>query len=92
MAVKKTVSKFVDLTIGAKGKDVTAAQKMLAKTGSTIKATGVFTIGMRSAVYAFQRKNGLPKTGIIDKKTWDMLVAKTNVVKRIATRKGAKKE
>lgn len=63
----------VSLKIGDKGAKVTEAQKLLQKTGSTIKVTGIFTIGMASAVKCFQRKNKLKYTGIIDLKTWEKL-------------------
>lgn len=66
---------FKAIKLGAKGKQVTDAQKLLQKSGSTIKLTGEFGIGMFSAVKAFQKKNGLKVTGAIDKKTWDKLVA-----------------
>lgn len=83
MAVKKTI----ELELGQQGPHILEAQKMLAKLGSTVKPTGMFTIGMLSAVKAFQKKNGLAVTGIINQKTWDLLVAKTNVVKRTAAKK-----
>ena len=70
-------AKVICLEFGDKNKDVEKAQQMLQKVGSTIKVTGEFTIGMTSAVKAFQKKNGLKVTGIIDKKTWDALVAKS---------------
>ena len=54
---------------GATGEDVKTMQKALQKTGSTIKVTGEFTIGMVSAVKSFQKKNGLKVTGEIDAKT-----------------------
>ena len=55
--------------------EVLSAQKLLQKNGSTIKLSGVFTIGMMSAVKAFQKKNGLKVTGEIDAKTWEKLSA-----------------
>lgn len=83
MAVKKTI----ELELGQQGPHILEAQIMLAKLGSTVKPTGMFTIGMLSAVKAFQKKNDLAVTGIINQKTWNLLVAKTNVVKRTATKK-----
>ena len=65
--------KFVDLGIGDKGPKVKEAVKMLQKAGSTIKDTCVFHIGMVSAVRAFQRRNKLAVTGIIDQTTWNKL-------------------
>lgn len=64
------------LKIGDKGPVVEYAAKCLAKKGSSIKPTKMFHIGMQAAVFSFQRKNGLPQTGKIDKKTWMKLTAK----------------
>ena len=69
------VRKFTALEYGDTGAVVKEAQLMLAKTGSTIKPNGVFTIGMVSAVKAFQRKNGLNVTGVINAETWKKLEA-----------------
>lgn len=68
-------TKFKPIKIGNKGPVITEIQKLLVKSGSTIKPTKVFHIGMQAAVFAFQRKNSLPQTGIVDKKTWDKLQA-----------------
>lgn len=57
------------IKMGAMGADIQDIQKLLQKTGSSIKVTGVFGIGMYSAVKAFQRKNGLKETGEIDTAT-----------------------
>lgn len=64
------------IKLNAEGPAVEYMSMCLAKNGSTIKPTKKFHIGMRSAVMAFQRKNGLPQTGVIDKKTWTKLTAK----------------
>ena len=64
---------FKKLKINDKGPQVKEAQELLKKAGSTIKATGFFSIGMYSAVKAFQKKNGLKQTGIIDSFTWKRL-------------------
>ena len=50
-------------------------QNILVKTGSKIKPNGEYTIGMMSAVRAFQKKNGLKVTGILDAKTMAKLDA-----------------
>lgn len=81
-----TVSRTIALEYGDRGDQVKAAQEMLAKTGSTIKVNGIFTIGMNSAVKAFQRKNGLAVTGIINYTTWTKLkavAAKKKSTKRV---------
>lgn len=79
------ILKFKPIKLNDKGAAVKEAAKLLAKAGSSIKPTEEFNVGMRSAVCAFQKKNGLPVTGIIDKKTWDKLQAYK------APRKGLKK-
>ena len=71
-------TKFKPIKIGDKGPVITEIRKLLVKSGSTIKPTKVFHIGMQSAVSAFQRKNNLSQTGIVDKKTWDKLQALKN--------------
>lgn len=67
--------KFIPIILDCKGEKVKMICKKLAAAGSTIKPTSVFHIGMWSAVKAFQKKNGLPATGVVDKKTWDKLMA-----------------
>ena len=59
---------------GMEGKMVADAQKALQKAGSTIQINGKYTIGMVSAVKAFQRKNKLKVTGEIDAKTMAKLM------------------
>ncbi len=73
---------FKPITYGEETKRVADAQKYLQKTGSTIKMTGKFTIGMASAVRAFQRKNKLAVTGVIDAKTWAALEAVAKPVRK----------
>lgn len=77
------------MKIGDKGANVTKVQKLLQKTGSTIKVTGVFNIGMVSAVRAFQKKNGLKVTGVLDSKTFAKLeaVASKKIVKMVPKKK-----
>jgi len=68
------MKKFL-IGIGYAGKEVNEIQKQLVLAGSTIKPVKTYTIGMFSAVKAFQKKNGLPATGIVDKPTWNKLMA-----------------
>lgn len=79
MAVKTTKKYPV---YGETGADVVKYQKLLAKSGSTIKPTGRFTIGMMSALKAFQKRTGLKVTGIIDAKTAAALEALKAVRKK----------
>lgn len=67
--------KKFSIGIGYAGKEVIDIQKQLVLAGSTIKPVKVYTIGMFSAVKAFQKKNELPVTGIVDKPTWNKLMA-----------------
>lgn len=71
MGVRNTLSQ--PLKYGDEGKKVEEAQKLLQKAGSSIQINGKFTIGMASAVKAFQKKNKLKVTGIIDIQTWEKL-------------------
>lgn len=61
------------LKIGDEGPAVQYIVLWLAQKGSTVKPTMKFHVGVRSAVVAFQKKNGLKPTGVIDKKTWTKL-------------------
>jgi murein DD-endopeptidase MepM/ murein hydrolase activator NlpD len=57
-----------DLQIGSRGKNVRLVQRKL-----KIKQDGDFGPLTEKAVVAFQKKNALPTTGKIDRKTWDLL-------------------
>ena len=59
------VKLFQPFGIGAKGKGVTNVQTALG-----IDADGDFEPGTLKAVQAFQKKEGLPVTGIVDEETW----------------------
>jgi len=82
--------KFVKMAYGETGARITKAQKLLAKAGSSIKPNGVFSVGMVSAVKAFQRKHKLPVTGIIDAKTMNKLAEYDVPAKKSTIRKPAK--
>ena len=73
MATKKKVT-YPELKRGAEGELVIQLQDLLSKAGSKIKVSGVFGIGTYSAVKAFQKKNNLEVTGVVNKKTWDKLL------------------
>ena len=82
--------KFIKMVYGEKSARITKAQKLLAKAGSAIKPSGVFSIGMVSAVKAFQKKHGLPVTGEVDAKTMNKLAEYDVPAKKTATKKPAK--
>lgn len=63
------------IKLGAEGIDVKKIQQLLAKAGSTIKPNGVFGIGMLSAVKAFQKRNNIKVTGVVDAATFKKLEA-----------------
>lgn len=81
------------LKYGDSGKNVADAQELLRLAGSKIKVNGEFTIGMVTAVKAFQKKNKLKITGTIDQKTWEKLLEYKKPVKKAPAKKtgGAKK-
>lgn len=84
------IAKFIKMAYGEAGPRITKAQKMLAKAGSKIKPNGIFSIGMVSAVKAFQKKHKLPVTGVIDAKTMNKLAEYDKPAKKLTTKKPAK--
>lgn len=82
------VAKFIKMAYGEAGGRVTKAQKLLVKAGSKITVNGIYSIGMVSAVKAFQKRNKLPVTGEIDAKTMNELV-KYDKPQKTTTRKPA---
>lgn len=86
MTIRKPV--FVAMKYGEKSDRILKAQKVLAKAGSTIQPNGVYSIGMVTAVKAFQKMEGLKITGVIDAKTFEKLLKYDKPVRR-ATRKPA---
>ena len=80
--MKKTVIKSKydkPIKLGDEGQIVKDACVLLALHGSSVKPVTKFTIGVRSAVIAFQKKNKLAPSGKIDKKTWDKLIKHPSV-------------
>lgn len=65
-----------ELKLLDKGPKVRKASELLAKHGSSLKPTDLFTLAMRSAVLAFQKKHGLEQTAKVDKATWKALKKK----------------
>lgn len=64
---------YPELRIGSEGDLVTMMQDLLSKFGSSLKVDGKFTNGTKSALKAFQKKNGIEATGICGSKTWAAL-------------------
>lgn len=69
-----TTTSYPTLRYGSKGDLVFQMQRMLNQLGSNLTADGIFGNGTRSAVVAFQRKNGLEADGICGSKTWKKLL------------------
>lgn len=79
---------FKKLKLNDEGLQVKEAQELLKKAGSAIKPTGKYTIGMYAAVKAFQKKNDLKPTGVIDSVTWKKLLTfKKKPVKMVPKKK-----
>lgn len=92
MAIRK-INAVAFIGRGAEGKDVEEMQKLLQLSGSNIQVNGKYTIGMVSAVKAFQKKNNLPETGAIDAKTKKALESlKKKPVKRTPAKKPVDKK
>lgn len=64
-------------------KIIRKAQIYLRNAGSKITVNGKFTIGMTTAVSAFQRKHDLTVTGELDALTWRALKRENSLWKRI---------
>lgn len=86
MAITKKTTKVVYPVYGDEGKEVLKYQKLLQKTGSTIQASGKFTVGMTTAIKTFQKKNSLKVTGKLDAATVKALEA-FKTVRTVAKKK-----
>jgi len=77
--------KSPDLYKGSRGPEVQKYQTALVKLGlstGTKGADGIFGPTTEWSVGLFQEKNGLPKTGRIDKKTGDLILSKVNTINK----------
>lgn len=73
---------FKILQKGMSGQEVTSLQKKLVELKYIkLNTYGYFGSMTVDAVKAFQKSNNLPSTGIVDKKTWDLLFKTNNEVK-----------
>ena len=62
------------LTLGDRGPEVVALQERLNKAdGAGLSTDGVFGIGTRAAVIAFQARRGLQPDGVVGPKTKEAL-------------------
>lgn len=64
-----------DIRRGMKGKPVTFVQEWLTLNGTGTAIDGGFGPATAAAVTAFQKKAGLPLTGVVDRATFDALTA-----------------
>lgn len=62
------------LRINDTGKEVLKLQELLEKQGYKVPLSGVFDEETRAVVVAFQKRNNLDADGIIDYKTWEVLL------------------
>lgn len=69
------------------GKAVTKMQERLTAHGFATEADGWFRAGDDRAVKAFQTASGLTSDGVVGKKTWDALLAKSRLEMRSETLK-----
>ena len=70
----------ISLKEGDKGKEVAEIQLKLKEKGYTVKKVdGIFTADTSKAVKAFQEKSKLKPTGIVDAKTYGLLLGKNMV-------------
>lgn len=84
ITVEPTIKPMPTFTVLKDGMETSAVrelQTLLTKKGYyTGPITGYFGSMTENAVEYFQGKNKLPQTGIVDKKTWDTLVALDDVI------------
>jgi zinc D-Ala-D-Ala carboxypeptidase len=65
---------IVEISNGAQGEAVTAAQELLASSATDLAADGIFGPETEKAVREFQEKAGLDVDGIVGPHTWQALV------------------
>lgn len=76
-SVRATTSVTVvapDLSLGAQGPSVRALEERLAALHYAIEQNGVFGDDAVEAVYAFQKVEGLPRTGVVTASVWQRLL------------------
>ena len=86
MLAQTNVPQITQMSEGATGPAVTEVQNRLLSLGFWMPgANGVFNDDMQQAVYAFQKANGLPRTGSVDAATQNAFRTATRPRPRSAT-------
>ncbi|MGB3295279.1 MAG: peptidoglycan-binding protein [Phormidesmis sp.] len=62
------------LSVGSAGTEVLAVQQVIAKVGIQLPQSSQFDLATAKAVSAYQRRLGLPITGVVGPRTWDRIV------------------
>lgn len=62
------------IKLGSTGKDVAFAKENLVRNGYQVVQNDLFDEKMKNAVIEFQRKNGLEADGIINDRTWEVIL------------------
>lgn len=70
------------LKIGCKGQEVKKLQRLLSSCGYGLIEDGSFGAITREAVIAYQKEHGLVPDGIVGARTWEMLTAKSKLLKK----------
>jgi len=75
---KKKIT-YPTLCMGTKGDLVIQMQQLLGKWGSSVRPSGHFNIGTRTALLKFQNEKGLEIDGVCGPETWAELLKYANV-------------
>jgi peptidoglycan hydrolase-like protein with peptidoglycan-binding domain len=67
-------TRYATVRFGTRGDHVTWLQGRLRAWGAPVPRTGLFRTRTRAAVIAFQRARGLRASGVVDGRTWDLLL------------------
>lgn len=81
---------YPDVHPGESGELITQLQDLLVKSGSSITMTGVFDLGTRNAVRAFQKKYHLTVDTIVGPETWTKLLETAGNIKITEPKKAVK--
>ena len=74
---EKSPRTYPTTRFGARGDTVVWLQSRLRAWGSPVPRTGYFLRRTRNAVRSFQRAHGLETTGVVDPRTWDLLLRRS---------------